>query len=31
LPWDSICATMQRNINDLISLSPSIHERVKDK
>jgi putative membrane protein len=31
LPLDSICATMQRNINDLISLSPSIHERVKDK
>lgn len=31
LPLDSICATMQRNIDDLISLSPSIHDRVKDK
>ncbi|MEG4574299.1 bestrophin family ion channel [Microcoleus sp. N3A4] len=31
LPLDSICATMQRNIDDLISLSPSIHARVKDK
>ena len=31
LPLDSICATMQRNIGDLISLSPSIHGRVKDK
>jgi len=31
LPLDSICATMQRNIGDLISLSPSIHVRVKDK
>ena len=31
LPLDSICATMQRNIGDLISLSPSIHARVKDK
>jgi putative membrane protein len=31
LPLDSICATMQRNIGDLISLPPSIHGRVKDK
>ena len=31
LPLDSICATMQRNIGDLITLSPSIHARVKDK
>ncbi|MEG4485385.1 bestrophin family ion channel [Microcoleus sp. D2_18a_B4] len=31
LPLTNICATMQRNIDDLISLSPSIHERVKDK
>ncbi|MEG4585935.1 bestrophin family ion channel [Microcoleus sp. MOSTC5] len=31
LPLDSICATMQRNIDDLISLCPSIHDRVKDK
>ena len=31
LPLDSICATMQRNIGDLISLSPSIHGRVKYK
>ncbi|MEG4204259.1 bestrophin family ion channel [Microcoleus sp. Pol7_A1] len=31
LPLDSICATMQRNIDDLISLCPRIHDRVKDK
>lgn len=31
LPLDSICATMQRNIGDLITLSPSIHARVKHK
>lgn len=31
LPLDSICATMQRNIGDLISLSPSVHARAKDK
>ena len=31
LPLDNICAAMQRNIDDLISLSPSVHEHVKDK
>ncbi|MEG4346058.1 bestrophin family ion channel [Microcoleus sp. A003_D6] len=31
LPLDNICATMQRNIEDLISLSPSVHERMKDR
>ncbi|MEG4104940.1 bestrophin family ion channel [Microcoleus sp. S13_C5] len=31
LPLDNICAAMQRNMDDLISLSPSVHERVKDK
>ncbi len=31
LPLDNICATMQRNIDDLISLSPSVHERMKDQ
>jgi putative membrane protein len=31
LPLTNICATMQRNIDDLISLSPSVHEQVKDK
>jgi putative membrane protein len=31
LPLDNICAAMQRNIDDLISLSPSVHEQVKDK
>lgn len=31
LPLDNICATMQRNIEDLISLSPSVHNRVEDK
>ncbi|MCC3405980.1 MAG: hypothetical protein JGK17_10385 [Microcoleus sp. PH2017_10_PVI_O_A] len=30
LPLDNICATMQRNINDLITLSPSVHARVKE-
>ncbi|MEG4319099.1 MULTISPECIES: bestrophin family ion channel [unclassified Microcoleus] len=30
LPLDNICATMQRNIEDLITLSPSVHARVKD-
>jgi ion channel-forming bestrophin family protein len=29
LPLDNICATMQRNIEDLISLSPSVHNRVE--
>ncbi|MEO6862555.1 MAG: bestrophin family ion channel [Microcoleus sp.] len=29
LPLDNICATMQRNIDDLISLSPSVHERAR--
>lgn len=28
LPLDNICATMKRNIEDLISLSPSVHNRV---
>ena len=31
LPLDNICAAMQRNMDDLISLSPSVHEQVKDK
>lgn len=31
LPLDNICATMQRNIEDLISLSPSVHKNVKNK
>ena len=31
LPLDNICAAMQRNIDDLIALSPSVHEQVKDK
>ncbi len=31
LPLDNICAAMQRNIDDLITLSPSVHEHVKDK
>ncbi|MEG3859968.1 bestrophin family protein [Microcoleus sp. herbarium12] len=30
LPLDNICATMQRNIDDLITLSPSVHGRVKN-
>ena len=29
LPLDNICATMQRNIEDLISLSPSVHNHVE--
>ncbi len=29
LPLDNICATMQRNIDDLISLSPSVSNRVQ--
>lgn len=29
LPLDNICATMQRNIEDLISLSPSVRNHVK--
>jgi ion channel-forming bestrophin family protein len=29
LPLDNICATMRRNIEDLISLSPSVHNRVE--
>lgn len=29
LPLDNICATMKRNIEDLISLSPSVHNRVE--
>lgn len=28
LPLDNICATMRRNIEDLISMSPSVHDRV---
>ncbi|CAA9329801.1 UPF0187 protein alr2987 [uncultured Microcoleus sp.] len=31
LPLDNMCAAMQRNMDDLISLSPSVHEQVKDK
>ncbi|MEP6487019.1 hypothetical protein NDI43_12175 [Microcoleus vaginatus GB2-A3] len=31
LPLTNICAAMQRNIDDLISLSPSVHQQVKDK
>ena len=32
LPLDNICTAMQRNIDDLITLSPSVHDhRVKDK
>jgi putative membrane protein len=31
LPLDNICAAMQRNIDDLITLSPSVHQQVKDK
>jgi Predicted membrane protein len=31
LPLDNICATIQRNIEDLISLSPSVHNHVEDK
>lgn len=30
LPLDNICATMQRNIEDLISLSPSVRNRVEN-
>jgi ion channel-forming bestrophin family protein len=29
LPLDNICATMHRNIEDLISLSPSVHNRLE--
>jgi ion channel-forming bestrophin family protein len=29
LPLDNICATMKRNIEDLITLSPSVHNRVE--
>jgi putative membrane protein len=28
LPLDNICATMHRNMEDLITLSPSVHNRV---
>jgi len=31
LPLDNMCAAMQRNMDDLISLSPSVHEHMKDK
>ncbi|MEG5058802.1 bestrophin family ion channel [Microcoleus sp. A2-C5] len=31
LPLENICAAMQRNIDDLTTLSPSVHEQVKDK
>ncbi|MEG4210348.1 bestrophin family ion channel [Microcoleus sp. S13_B4] len=31
LPLDNMCAAMQRNMDDLISLSPSVHEHVKEK
>lgn len=30
LPLDQICATMQRNIEDLITLAPSVHSHVTD-
>jgi ion channel-forming bestrophin family protein len=29
LPLDNICATMHRNIEDLISLSPGVHSRLE--
>jgi ion channel-forming bestrophin family protein len=29
LPLDTICNTIKRNINDLISLPPSVHDHVK--
>ena len=29
LPLDNICATMNRNVEDLISLSPSVHSRLE--
>ncbi len=29
LPLDNICATMHRNVEDLISLSPSVHSRAE--
>jgi len=29
LPLDTICQTIKRNINDLISLSPNVHTHVK--
>ncbi|MEG3934825.1 MULTISPECIES: bestrophin family ion channel [unclassified Microcoleus] len=31
LPLDNMCAAMQRNMDDLISLSPSVHQHLKDK
>ncbi|MEG4145120.1 bestrophin family ion channel [Microcoleus sp. Pol12B5] len=31
LPLDNMCAAMQRNMDDLISLSPSVHEHMKNK
>lgn len=31
LPLDAICATMQRNIDDLVSLYPSVHADIVDK
>lgn len=30
LPLDKICDTMKRNLDDLISLTPSIHSRTED-
>ncbi|MGE5655924.1 MAG: bestrophin family protein [Actinomycetota bacterium] len=30
LPLDQICATMQRNIEDLITLAPNVHSHVTD-
>ncbi|MEZ2300307.1 MAG: bestrophin family protein [Microcoleus sp.] len=30
LPLDNICATMHRNMEDLISLSPSVHNHVEN-
>lgn len=31
LPLDQLCATMQRNIDDLISLTPSVHAHVAER
>ncbi|MGB3264388.1 MAG: bestrophin family ion channel [Microcoleus sp.] len=31
LPLDNICVTMQRNIDDLVALSPRVHKHLQDK